>query len=187
LNDRLREAWYAGLTFRYGSAIAYQLSKRTAASKRDTDVSARPTRVTPSAMLSSTTDRMPFDLAASFMEAAERELASSLPSSYANAMRTANGGELDVLNDDWRLYPIADSSDRRRLSRTSNHAIKETAALQQWPKFPSRALAIAGNGSGDQLLILRNGDDFGDAVHHWSHETGVLTKVADDFADLPRA
>ena len=127
---------------------------------------------------------MPFDLAASFIAAAEREIGSTLPTSYVTAMQASNGGELDVLDDDWQQYPIADTSDRKRLSRTANHVIKETQAMLQWPSFPKQGLAIAGNGSGDQLVLLRDGDVFAEAVYHWSHETGALTKVAEAFSEL---
>ena len=99
-------------------------------------------------------------------------------------MRASNGGELDVLDDDWQQYPIADLSDRKRLSRTANHVIKQTQALLQWPRFPKQGLAIAGNGSGDQLVLLRDGQAFAESVYHWSHETGALTKVADAFSEL---
>ena len=99
-------------------------------------------------------------------------------------MQASNGGELDVLDDDWQQYPIADTSDRKRLSRTTNHVIKETQALLQWPRFPKEGLAIAGNGSGDQLVLLKDGEVFAESVYHWSHETGVLTKVADAFSEL---
>jgi len=127
---------------------------------------------------------MPFDLAISFIEAAEREIGGKLPASYVAAMQVSNGGELDVLDDDWQQYPIADTSDRKRLSRTADHVIKETKALFQWPRFPKHGLAIAGNGSGDQLVLLRDGQDYAESVYHWSHETGVLTKVADAFSEL---
>jgi len=127
---------------------------------------------------------MPFDLAASYVAAAEREIGATLPASYVTAMQASNGGELDVLDDDWQQYPIADTSDRKRLSRTTNHVIKETQALLQWPRFPKEGLAIAGNGSGDQLVLLKDGEVFAESVYHWSHETGVLTKVADAFSEL---
>jgi len=127
---------------------------------------------------------MPFDLAPSFVEAAEREIGGTLPASYVAAMRASNGGELDVLGDDWQQYPIADTSDRKRLARTANHMIKETQSLLQWPTFPKQGLAIAWNGSGDQLLLLREGNVFAEAVYHWSHETGALTKIANAFSEL---
>jgi hypothetical protein len=127
---------------------------------------------------------MPFDLAPSFVEAAEREIGGTLPASYVAAMRASNGGEFDVLGDDWQQYPIADTSDRKRLARTANHMIKETQSLLQWPTFPKQGLAIAWNGSCDQLLLLREGNVFAEAVDHWSHETGALTKIANAFSEL---
>jgi len=129
---------------------------------------------------------MPFDLAAAFIDAAERELGASLPTSFVEAMRASNGGELDVDDDDWQQYPIADTSDRKRAARTSNHLVKETARLRQWTRFPQDALAIAENGSGDQLVMLRDGTRFGPAIHRWAHESGLLTRVADDFSQLRR-
>ena len=67
--------------------------------------------------------------------------------------------------------PIIDASDRRRLSRAINHILKETQDARAWPSFPSGELAIAGNGTGDQLVFLRQNDAFGPPVHIWSHET----------------
>ena len=127
---------------------------------------------------------MPFDLAASYIAAAEREIGATLPASYVTAMQTSNGSELDVLDDDWQQYPIADTSDRKRLSRTTNHVIKETEVLFQSPRFPKDGLVIAGNGSGDQMVLLRDGDVFAESVYHWSHETGALTKIANAFSEL---
>jgi hypothetical protein len=127
---------------------------------------------------------MPFDLAETFILAAERELGGSLPKSYRAALLRANGGELETESDDWEMYPIADTSDRKRLSRTANHIIKETQSCREWPRFPEGALAIAGNGSGDQLIFLKDGASFSAAVYAWSHETGAIAKVADDFSLL---
>lgn len=127
---------------------------------------------------------MPFDLAEAFVLAAERELGSPLPLSYRSAVLIENGGELETESDDWELYPIADTSDRKRLSRTANHIIKETQSCRGWKRFPEGALAIAGNGSGDQLIFLKDGATFTSAVYIWSHETGAVEKVADDFSQL---
>ena len=127
---------------------------------------------------------MPFDVAETFVLSAERELGSPLPASYREAMLRENGGERETESGDWELYPIADTSDRKRLSRTANHIIKETQSCRGWPRFPEGALAIAGNGSGDQLVFLREGASFTPTVYVWSHETGAIAKVADDFANL---
>jgi hypothetical protein len=127
---------------------------------------------------------MPFDLQESFVVAAEQALGASLPSSYRQAMLRSNGGELEVDGDAWFQYPIADTSDRKRLSRTANHIILETRNCGAGPQFPEGALAIAGNGSGDHLVFLRQGGVFGPAVFAWSHETGEVREIASDFAEL---
>ncbi len=125
---------------------------------------------------------MPFDLAESFLLDAERELGASLPKSYRLAMLRENGGELATDEDDWQQYPIADTSDRKRLSRSVNHILKETESCRGWARFPENAVAIAGNGAGDQLVLLRQNGVFTPEVYAWLHESGELEKVADDFS-----
>ena len=127
---------------------------------------------------------MPFPLPEACLLAAENLLGAALPQSYRQLMLRSNGGELEAVGDSWELYPVADSTDRKRLSRTINHVIRETAELRQWPGFPENALAIGSNGCGDQLVLLRQGDIFTPQVYQWSHETGDLVVVANDFADL---
>jgi len=127
---------------------------------------------------------MPFDLAESFLLDAERELGASLPKSYRLAMLRENGGELATDEDDWQQYPIADTSDRKRLSRSANHILKETESCRGWSRFPEDALAIAGNGAGDQLVFIKRHEDFAPEVYEWHHESGELKKVADDFSQL---
>ena len=99
-------------------------------------------------------------------------------------MLRANGGELEVNGDVWQQHPIADTSDRKRLSRTANHVIMETQSLQSFPGFPANTLSIASNGAGDSLLFLRRGTMFEPTVYVWSHETRLLSKVANDFSEL---
>lgn len=102
-------------------------------------------------------------------------------------MLRSNGGEVLVNDEAWQQYPIADTSERKRLARSANHIQKETLVCQGWPSFPRHAVAIAGNGSGDQLVFVRQGSEFEAAVYLWSHETGSLVKVANDFDELAAA
>ena len=129
---------------------------------------------------------MPFTLDDKFLLSAEEKLGAKLPESYRQAMMAANGGEVASGLDDWYLYPIMDSTDRKRLARTCNDVVAESMRLAEWERFPRQALAIANNGEGDQLLFLRSDDRYGPAVYCWSHESGELTKVAEDFAQLER-
>ena len=53
--------------------------------------------------------------------------------------------------------------------------------------FPEHGIAIASNGSGDQLLLLPSATQpsrLQDAIFVWDHETGNVTQIADDFLDL---
>ena len=125
---------------------------------------------------------MPFDLAESFLLAAERELGATLPKSYRLAMLRENGGEIAADGDDWQQYSVADTSDRKRLSRSANHILKETESCRGWARFPQNALAIAGNSAGDQLVLLKQEEGFAPEVYAWLHERGELQKVADDFS-----
>jgi hypothetical protein len=127
---------------------------------------------------------MPFDLSERFIDEAEQLLGAALPESYRTAMKSENGGVVEFNDDDWELYPIADSSDRKRLVRSCNHIIKETKFYKDCEGFPENALAIAANGCGDQLIFLREGNSYSPIVFCWSHETGELDKAANDFAEL---
>lgn len=127
---------------------------------------------------------MPFDLQESFVVAAERALGARLPASYREAMMRSNGGERDAEDDTWWLHPIADASDRKRQSRTANHILHETRRSSARAGFPEGALAIAHNGSGDQLILLRSGEVYAPEVYVWWHETGEVRQIAADFTDL---
>jgi hypothetical protein len=117
---------------------------------------------------------MPFTLAESFVLAAESVLGARLPSAYRSAMLRSNGGEVLAGDDAWVQYPIADTADRKRLAHTANHILAETQACSSWPRFPPNAIAIAGNGSGDQLVFIRHGTEFDPAVYRCLMRTARL-------------
>jgi len=127
-----------------------------------------------------------FDLSEVYVAQAEVKLGARFPESYRRAMMEANGGEVATEEDDWQLYPILDSSDQKRLSRSCNDIVAETKNSAEWRGFPEQAVAIAANGSGDLLVLLKSGEEFDPAVYVWSHETGQLTKVKNDFSELDR-
>lgn len=127
---------------------------------------------------------MAFDLDESCVLAAEEKLGARLPARYRTAMMKHNGGSLAVGDEDWELLPILDTRDRRRLARTCNDILRETAAFAEWPGFPTSALAIATNGEGDCIVFLRAGTVFDPAPLLWRHATRALARIADDFACL---
>jgi len=129
---------------------------------------------------------MPFAVEMRFIQAAETKLGRSLPPAYIAHMCKQNGGEVLAGKDEFTLYPIQDSSDRKRLARTCNDIIRETANAKEWRGFPPSALAIGDNGSGDKLILLpsSSGEKFADAVYCWDHETGQVQLVANSFEEL---
>ena len=127
---------------------------------------------------------MAFNLEEKFILQAETELEASLPENYKASMQQNNGGEIEVSGDNWEQYPIYDKSDKKRISRTCNHIIAETISCEDFGNFPSNAVAIAGNGCGDQLVLLKQNSTYGNSIYIWSHETGEVDKVANDFSEL---
>jgi hypothetical protein len=129
---------------------------------------------------------MPFSVDIKHVQRAEETLGRKLSLSYVAQMCRSNGGEIDTDDDNWNLYPILDDSDRQPLKRTCNDIVRETNLARQWQNFPSGALAIGSNGSGDQLVMLADPSSncFSDTIYWWDHETGELNHVADDFSEL---
>jgi hypothetical protein len=58
--------------------------------------------------------------------------------------------------------------------------------MRDWPGWPENALAIAGNGTADRLVLLKVKRWYEPAVYVWLHDTRRLAVVADAFSDLER-
>jgi hypothetical protein len=121
---------------------------------------------------------MAFALAETYILAAEQALGASLPGIYRAYIAKCNGGELEAEYDRWELHPLEDRTDRKRISRTASHVLRETEQARKWPNFPPGALCIASNGTGDLLVLKREGNTIEDAVYLWSHEFGTITLLA---------
>jgi hypothetical protein len=127
---------------------------------------------------------VPFNLSEEQLAQTEKELGSKLPHQYREAMKLDNGGEASTKEDDWELYPIKDTSDRKRLSRTCNHIINETESCRGLGHFPEHAVAIASNGLGDQMVFIKESGQFLNKVFLWLHETGELQELAATFYEI---
>ena len=127
---------------------------------------------------------MPFDLSEEQLQATEAEIGAPFPESYRQQMMRSNGGEVDAASDYWNLIPLRDTSNRKRLSRTANHVVVETKSFSGFRSWPKNAVAIAENGTGDALVMLRDGDQIKPQVYYWCHEDGALEMVAEDFSSL---
>ena len=130
---------------------------------------------------------MPFPLSREYVSRAEETLGAQLPIAYVSLLMRNNGGS--VLGGKWHLHPIRDDSSRKRLGRTTNDILHETKWASGYPTFPRGAVAIASNGTADQLVLLRSETlpEFEPRVYWWYHDTGDLSVVAEDFLDLVSA
>jgi len=123
------------------------------------------------------TNSMAFPVDEAQIAAAERQLGRLLPDGLRARLLRNNGGELQTDDDDWILHPVWDATDRKRMSRTANHIVRETEQARAWHGFPDSAISIATNGSGDHLVIHAGSD----AVDLWDHETGECYPVTIDW------
>lgn len=123
---------------------------------------------------------MAFPTTEAKVEAAERELGVKLPNEYRTRLMARNGGELSAAGDDWQVFPVFDSSDRKTAACSANHIVLETRNARTWEGFPPDAVAIASNGSGDFLILMpgRSSERLDPRVHLWNHETRKCEPVA---------
>ncbi|PTA50280.1 SMI1/KNR4 family protein [Shewanella morhuae] len=129
---------------------------------------------------------MPFNLSEEQLAKSEKELGAILPYEYREAMKLNNGDEALTEENEWEFYPVKDNSDKKRLSRTCNHILYETESCKNFGNFPKNALAIAGNGSGDQMVLLKESEIYLNAVFLWQHETGELQELASSFCEIKK-
>jgi len=130
---------------------------------------------------------MPFPLEEKYILQTEEKLSVTFPPSFRERMIKKNGGEVTTPSDAWNLYPFEDTSDQKRIKRTSNDIVRETTIAREWANFPTEAIAIGSNGCGDQLIFIRSADDslkLDNSVFWWDHETGKIDKIADDFKEI---
>ena len=123
---------------------------------------------------------MPFSVDEKWILEAEERLGVILPRSYRESISKENGGYIKINDETWDLYPIWDKSDRKRLKRTCNDIVHETEVCHDCYGFPSKGIAIADNGCGDQLILLPESQESNklvETVYYWSHETGEYEPV----------
>jgi hypothetical protein len=112
---------------------------------------------------------------------AEGKLGRQLPPELRVRLMRENGGEVEVRGypgDDpvWQLHPVWDPSDRKRAKRSANHVVRETQ--ESVDDLPEGTVVIAGNGTGDLLVLVLDDDQ----PHWWDHETGELHPVTVDWS-----
>lgn len=131
---------------------------------------------------------MAFPTTESHIEAAERELGVRLPREFRERLVARNGGELTTAGDDWQVFPVFDSTNRKTASRSAGHIVLENRSARGWEGFPPGAVAIASNGSGDLLVLMPKMSSgplgpLGPQVFVWNHETRKCMPAALRYED----
>lgn len=115
---------------------------------------------------------MLFPITAAEIAKTESKTGFSFPLGLKSRLSMDNGGEIEVAGDSWQLIPFLDSSDRKRVARTCNDIVRETARMRDWQGFPTDALVVAQNGGGDYLIIRPNAEgstELGETIYFWDH------------------
>lgn len=111
----------------------------------------------------------------SFIDSAQEQLGCQFPTWLNDRLLQENGGSVWAFDDEWQLYSVLDNRDSRHLKRSSTTILQETNTAKQWDGFPDNAVAIAGNGTGDLLILLpKDSHQLGDEVYLWHHDDNDL-------------
>jgi hypothetical protein len=127
---------------------------------------------------------MPFPITVAEIAKTEAKTGFTFPLGMKSRLTKDNGGEVEVGGDCWQLIPFLDSTDRKRLARTCNDIVRETARMRGWRGFPADAFVVAQNGGGDYLIIRPDTDgskQLGETVYFWDHETGEHEPVSESL------
>lgn len=89
-----------------------------------------------------------------FIAATEAKLGRALPLWLRSRLLQNNGGSLEAGGEYWELFSVFDTTDRKHITRSATNIPGETASAREWVGFPASAIAIAGNGGGDYLILL---------------------------------
>jgi SMI1 / KNR4 family (SUKH-1) len=130
---------------------------------------------------------MPFPTQIRFIEAAELQLGTRLPTSLRDYLLKSNGAEIELLDEIWRLHPVFDDSDIRRAKRSASHIVAENSNAKGWRGFPNMSITIATDDSGNHLIYFAESNanlPARNPIYVWWHENVTVEKVAEDFSNL---
>jgi hypothetical protein len=100
----------------------------------------------------------------------EAKLGRRLPEGFRALSMASNGGStIRIGGDDFDVLAVWDPTDRKRMSRSANHVMRETESLYRdlGEFLPSGGVVLATNAGGDPLMQLPDG-----SLVIWSMRTG---------------
>ena len=124
---------------------------------------------------------MAFPIEEKYIVETEKLLNFKFPSDYRKSMQIMNGGEVEIDENYYFLFPIFDKSDPKRIKRTCNSVHSETEKARKDYGFPVESVAIGHDECGHYLGFLPN-----DSAVYFFYASGEIEKIADTFSDLSR-
>lgn len=101
---------------------------------------------------------MPFPIQEMYIVETENELNVMFLALIKGRMMKVNGSEVNISEYEFELYPFLDNSTRKRISRTNKHIGVETKKAREWRSFLKNRIAVGGDGFGNQLILIHDGD-----------------------------
>ncbi len=132
---------------------------------------------------------MPFPIEEKYIEATEKELNVIFPPKFKERMIKDNGDTLSSRRpyvEHIQLHPFFDKSSKKRISRTCNHIGLETKNEKEADYgFPENAITIGNDGSGNQIILMHNGNSvLEETVYFWNCKTGKVKKIGKNINDF---
>ena len=100
---------------------------------------------------------------------AEKKLGVTFPAALREFYRLSNGIEIAP---DWQVCAVFDPSNPRK---SANHIVHENTA-GRWSYMPLDLICLAGNGTGNQLVLQKGGEALESQIYVWDHEANKLRK-----------
>jgi cell wall assembly regulator SMI1 len=108
------------------------------------------------------------------IEEAEKQLSVKFPGGMRAALAISNGLEIPP---DWIFYPVFDHANPRK---TASHIVYENTK-GRWSYMAADFICIAGNGTGNQLVLKKEGEVLSPEILVWDHETNKTRKWSKTF------
>ena len=108
------------------------------------------------------------------IEEAEKQLSVTFPEGMRAALAISNGLEIPP---DWSFYPVFDHANPRK---TASHIVYENTK-GRWSYMAADFICIAGNGTGNQLVLKKEGEGLSPEMLVWDHETNKTRKWSKTF------
>ena len=119
----------------------------------------------------------PLDVSEESIAVAENQMGVQFPEGLKAVWQVSNGLELP---GGWQLYPVFDPSEPRK---TCNHIGYENTK-GRWSYMDQSLVSIAHGVTGNQLVLLREGNALSDTIFLWDHETNKTRRWGRGFEYL---